>query len=71
MILLLSNTFTFQDMEVNYFQTFIDGVDFVFIDSPNFRHLNQNIYGGNRVVMCMIILFLMFKVNFEIFSFCH
>lgn len=39
-----------QDMEVTYFQTFIDGVDFVFIESPKFRHLENNIYGGNRMV---------------------
>lgn len=38
-----------QDMEVAYFQTYIDGVDFVFIESPIFRHLESNIYGGNRV----------------------
>ncbi|XP_011098635.1 granule-bound starch synthase 2, chloroplastic/amyloplastic isoform X3 [Sesamum indicum] len=39
-----------QDMEVNYFQAYIDGVDFVFIDSPIFQHIEKNIYGGNRVV---------------------
>ncbi|EPS68296.1 hypothetical protein M569_06471, partial [Genlisea aurea] len=38
-----------QDMEVNYFHAYIDGVDFVFLDSPIFRHLEANIYGGNRV----------------------
>lgn len=38
-----------QDHEVTYFQAYIDGVDFVFIDSPVFRHI-ENIYGGNRVV---------------------
>ncbi|KAL9157742.1 hypothetical protein ABFS82_08G023900 [Erythranthe guttata] len=38
-----------QDMEVNYFHAYIDGVDFVFIDSPIFRGLGSNIYGGNRV----------------------
>lgn len=38
-----------QDMEVCYFQTYIDGVDFVFIDSPIFRHIENNIYGGNRL----------------------
>ncbi|KAK7381299.1 hypothetical protein VNO78_33882 [Psophocarpus tetragonolobus] len=37
-----------QDMEVTYFHAYIDGVDFVFIDSPNFRHLHDNIYGGGR-----------------------
>ncbi|KAK6155085.1 hypothetical protein DH2020_009333 [Rehmannia glutinosa] len=38
-----------QDMEVNYFHAYIDGVDFVFIDSPVLRHIEKNIYGGNRV----------------------
>ncbi|KAL2898488.1 Granule-bound starch synthase 2 chloroplastic/amyloplastic, partial [Bienertia sinuspersici] len=38
-----------QDMEVGYFQTYIDGVDFVFIDSPMFRHIGKDIYGGNRL----------------------
>ncbi|KAI3983129.1 hypothetical protein MKX01_030851 [Papaver californicum] len=37
-----------QDMEVNYFQAYIDGVDFVFIDSPVFRNIENNIYGGKR-----------------------
>ncbi|KAL3526529.1 hypothetical protein ACH5RR_011185 [Cinchona calisaya] len=37
-----------QDVEVNYFQAYIDGVDFVFVDSPVFRHIENNIYGGNR-----------------------
>lgn len=39
-----------QDMEVMYFHAYIDGVDFVFIDSPVLRHLSNNIYGGNRLV---------------------
>ncbi|XP_065856184.1 granule-bound starch synthase 2, chloroplastic/amyloplastic [Euphorbia lathyris] len=38
-----------QDFEVLFYQTYIDGVDFVFMDSPMFRHLENNIYGGNRV----------------------
>ena len=42
--------FYFQDMEVSYFQAYIDGVDFVFMDSPIFRHMQNNIYGGNRLV---------------------
>lgn len=37
-----------QDVEVSYFQTYIDGVDFVFIESPMFRHINNDIYGGKR-----------------------
>ncbi|XP_027359278.1 granule-bound starch synthase 2, chloroplastic/amyloplastic-like isoform X2 [Abrus precatorius] len=47
-----------QDMEVTYFQAYIDGVDFVFIDSPNFRHLENNIYGGNRMdILKRMVLF--------------
>ncbi|GFQ02147.1 granule-bound starch synthase 2 chloroplastic/amyloplastic [Phtheirospermum japonicum] len=47
-----------QDMEVNYFQAYIDGVDFVFIDSPVFRHIENNIYGGNRVdILKRMVLF--------------
>ncbi|KAJ1401522.1 Starch synthase, catalytic domain [Sesbania bispinosa] len=38
-----------QEVEVKYFQAYIDGVDFVFIDSPIFHHLQQNIYGGSRL----------------------
>lgn len=39
-----------QDHEVAYFQTYIDGVDFVFIDNNVFHHREQNIYGGDRLV---------------------
>ncbi|XP_028116734.1 granule-bound starch synthase 2, chloroplastic/amyloplastic-like [Camellia sinensis] len=47
-----------QDMEVIYFQAYIDGVDFVFIDSPVFRHIENNIYGGNRVdILKRMVLF--------------
>lgn len=46
-----------QDIEVCYFQTYIDGVDFVFIEAPAFRHLND-IYGGSRLdIMKRMILF--------------
>jgi len=38
-------------MEVTYYHAFIDGVDFVFLDSPNFRNLQNNVYGGNRMVI--------------------
>ncbi|KAG6482638.1 hypothetical protein ZIOFF_059271 [Zingiber officinale] len=38
-----------EDLEVAYFHAYIDGVDFVFIDCPVFRHCENNIYGGNRV----------------------
>ncbi|GMH15665.1 hypothetical protein Nepgr_017506 [Nepenthes gracilis] len=37
-----------QDIEVCYFQAYIDGVDFVFIESSLFRGINNNIYGGSR-----------------------
>jgi len=37
-------------LEVNYFHAFIDGVDFVFIDAPLFRHRQDDIYGGSRQV---------------------
>lgn len=53
-----------QDTEVNYFQTYIDGVDFVFIESPVFRHIGNNIYGGSRVVS-MFIIFLKYNLCFR------
>ncbi|PWA71360.1 granule-bound starch synthase 2, chloroplastic/amyloplastic [Artemisia annua] len=37
-----------KEMEVRYFHTYIDGVDFVFIANPIFQNLGSNIYGGNR-----------------------
>ncbi|KAL2523092.1 Starch synthase 2 [Forsythia ovata] len=47
-----------QDMEVTYFQAYIDGVDFVFMDSPVFQHRENNIYGGNRVdILKRMVLF--------------
>ncbi|KAF5958549.1 hypothetical protein HYC85_005774 [Camellia sinensis] len=47
-----------QDMEVVYFQTYIDGVDFVFIESPKFRHIENDIYGGNRMdILKRMVLF--------------
>ncbi|GMP28850.1 hypothetical protein CsSME_00004217 [Camellia sinensis var. sinensis] len=47
-----------QDMEVIYFQAYIDGVDFVFIDSHVFRHIENNIYGGNHVdILKRMVLF--------------
>nr|GMC73527.1 granule-bound starch synthase 2, chloroplastic/amyloplastic [Ipomoea batatas] len=46
------------DVEVGYFQAYIDGVDFVFIDSPMFHHIENNIYGGNRVdILKRMVLF--------------
>ncbi|KAK6280091.1 hypothetical protein POUND7_020358 [Theobroma cacao] len=47
-----------QDVEVSYFQAYIDGVDFVFMDSPMFRHMQKNIYGGNRMdILKRMVLF--------------
>ncbi|KAK8710149.1 hypothetical protein V6N13_145488 [Hibiscus sabdariffa] len=47
-----------QDMEVTYFQAYIDGVDFVFVDSPLFRQMQNNIYGGNHVdILKRMVLF--------------
>ncbi|XP_019157113.1 PREDICTED: granule-bound starch synthase 2, chloroplastic/amyloplastic [Ipomoea nil] len=47
-----------QDMEVNYFHAYIDGVDFVFVDSPILQHRENNIYGGNRVdILKRMVLF--------------
>ncbi|KAG0600329.1 hypothetical protein M758_11G024900 [Ceratodon purpureus] len=37
-----------QDMEVGYFHSFRDGVDFVFIDNPIFHAFEGNFYGGSR-----------------------
>ncbi|TYI74949.1 hypothetical protein E1A91_D07G240100v1 [Gossypium mustelinum] len=37
-----------QDMEVSYFHVYIDGVDFIFMDTPMFRHMQYNIYAGKR-----------------------
>lgn len=47
-----------QDSEVNYFHAFIDGVDFVFIEAPPFRHRHNDIYGGERSdILKRMILF--------------
>ncbi|KAJ8486134.1 hypothetical protein OPV22_018619 [Ensete ventricosum] len=47
-----------QDMEVSYFHSYIDGVDFVFVDHPVFQHQENNIYGGNRLdILKRMILF--------------
>ncbi|KAJ8498264.1 hypothetical protein OPV22_008816 [Ensete ventricosum] len=47
-----------QDMEVTYYHAYIDCVDFVFIDSPVFRHIENDIYGGNRrdILKRMVLL---------------
>jgi predicted membrane chloride channel (bestrophin family) len=44
-------------MEVAYYHAYIDGVDFVFLDNPVFRHVEQNIYGGDRIVSCPLHFF--------------
>ncbi|KAI3793999.1 hypothetical protein L1987_36624 [Smallanthus sonchifolius] len=47
-----------QDMEVHYFQVYIDGVDFVFIENHMFHNLGSNIYGGNRTdILRRMVLF--------------
>ncbi|KAJ4832965.1 Sucrose synthase [Turnera subulata] len=47
-----------QDVEVNYFQAYIDGVDFVFIDCHLFWHIENNIYGGSRLdILKRMVLF--------------
>ncbi|XP_008802589.2 granule-bound starch synthase 2, chloroplastic/amyloplastic-like isoform X2 [Phoenix dactylifera] len=47
-----------QDMEVIYFQAYIDGVDFVFIDNSLFHHHENNIYGGDRLeILKRMVLF--------------
>ncbi|XP_077214335.1 starch synthase 2 [Tasmannia lanceolata] len=47
-----------QDMEVTYYQAYIDGVDFVFIGGHMFRHHGNNIYGGARLdILKRMILF--------------
>ncbi|XP_062220273.1 soluble starch synthase 2-2, chloroplastic/amyloplastic-like [Phragmites australis] len=47
-----------QDSEVTYFHSYIDGVDFVFIEAPPFRHRHNDIYGGQRMdVLKRMILF--------------
>ncbi|XP_010268744.1 PREDICTED: granule-bound starch synthase 2, chloroplastic/amyloplastic-like [Nelumbo nucifera] len=37
-----------QDIEVIFFQAYTDGIDFVFVDSPMFRNIEENIYGEGR-----------------------
>ncbi|KAK1410167.1 hypothetical protein QVD17_36702 [Tagetes erecta] len=47
-----------QDMEAHYFQAYIDGVDFVFIENHIFHNLGSNIYGGNRIdILRRMVLF--------------
>nr|GEU93839.1 granule-bound starch synthase 2, chloroplastic/amyloplastic [Tanacetum cinerariifolium] len=45
-------------MEVHYFQTYTDGVDFVFIQNSIFENLGSNIYGGNpQDILRRMVLF--------------
>ena len=37
-----------QDHEYGYFHSFIDGVDFVFVDHSSYLSFGDNIYGGSR-----------------------
>lgn len=47
-----------QHMEVSYFHGFIEGVDHVFVDNPDFHGFANNIYGGNREdVLKRMVLF--------------
>ncbi|KAA8532972.1 hypothetical protein F0562_032911 [Nyssa sinensis] len=47
-----------QDVEVTYFQAYIDGVDYVFVDSHMFHNFENNIYGGDRVeILKRMVLF--------------
>ncbi|KAK8334890.1 hypothetical protein V6Z12_A09G016700 [Gossypium hirsutum] len=47
-----------QELEVSYFQAYVDGVDFVFVDSPMFQNMQNNIYGGNRLdILKRMVLF--------------
>nr|DAD27917.1 TPA_asm: hypothetical protein HUJ06_029385 [Nelumbo nucifera] len=47
-----------QDMEVTFFQAYIGGMDFVFMDSPMFGNIEKNIYRGGRedILKIMVIL---------------
>ena len=35
--------------KVGYFHSYIDGVDFVFVDHPSFNQRGNDIYGGGRL----------------------
>uniref|UniRef100_A0A0E0K566 starch synthase n=1 Tax=Oryza punctata TaxID=4537 RepID=A0A0E0K566_ORYPU len=60
-----------QDSEVSYFHAFIDGVDFVFLEAPPFRHRHNNIYGGERFdVLKRMILFCKAAVEVPWFAPC-
>uniref|UniRef100_A0A0D3FAE9 starch synthase n=1 Tax=Oryza barthii TaxID=65489 RepID=A0A0D3FAE9_9ORYZ len=60
-----------QDSEVSYFHAFIDGVDFVFLEAPPFRHRHNDIYGGERFdVLKRMILFCKAAVEVPWFAPC-
>ncbi len=46
-------------MEVGYFHTFEDGVDFVFINSSIFHAVASNIYGGSHELLTEPLLLTM------------
>ncbi|CAL5420752.1 unnamed protein product [Camellia sinensis] len=47
-----------QDVDVSYFQAYIDGVDFIFVDRYMFHNFKSNIYGGDRVeILKHMVLF--------------
>jgi starch synthase len=48
---------------VTYFHSYIDGVDFVFIEAPPFRHRHNDIYGGQRMVNPYFLVLLMTVEN--------
>lgn len=58
--------FGLQDLEVKYFHAFIDGVDFVFIDAPLFRHRQDDIYGGNRQVKLLSVWYYIALVKLKL-----
>jgi hypothetical protein len=63
-----------QDLEVNYFHAYIDGVDFVFIDAPLFRHRQGDIYGGSRQVKRYLFFYCHFGLLTALVisnDFCH
>ncbi|XP_019053157.1 PREDICTED: granule-bound starch synthase 2, chloroplastic/amyloplastic-like [Nelumbo nucifera] len=59
-----------QDIEVIFFQAYIDGIDFVFMDSPMFRNIEENIYGeGREDILKRMVLF--GKAAFEVLYCTH
>ncbi|XP_010246168.1 PREDICTED: granule-bound starch synthase 2, chloroplastic/amyloplastic-like [Nelumbo nucifera] len=47
-----------QDIEVTFFQAYIDGMEFVFMDGPMFRNIEENIYGeGREDILKRMVLF--------------